>query len=131
MHLECINQRTAIPEVLENRTIRHEAPAETAEELPASEHWKRVQTDAAGLLDQLTEYLAAEILYVVAGVNHTLRYRDGIRELLVVEQSAEYTDSLGMQRVVLPSLGGQQDRLPVGERQEGELDGRSLVTQDP
>ena len=49
----------------------------------------------------------------------------------MVQQRAERTDSLCVQRVVLPSLGGQQDGFPVWEGQERELDGRGLVTEDP
>ena len=70
--------RQPVPEVLEDRPVRHEAPAETAEELPAPEHRQGVQTNTARLLDQLTEYLAAQILYIVAGVDHTLRHWDRV-----------------------------------------------------
>ena len=133
MYLDCIAsfQSTYLLEVFEDGAVRHETPAETAQELPAPQHRERVQVDPTRLLDQLAVDLTTQVLHVIAGVDDSLGYRDGVAQYLVVQQGAEHVDSFCVQRLVLPPLGGQEDRLPVGEGEKWELDGGALVTQNP
>ena len=67
----------------------------------------------SSLFDQLTEYLTAEVLYVVTRVDYTKCDLDWVREQLMVEEGVECVNSFRMESVVLSSLGRQQDRLPI------------------